>query len=58
MAETLTVSVIAELRRFISGAHLVEHDSKGPHIDLWAHETISGLHLRSNVTSGAAALGH
>ena len=32
----LTIAVVTEFCRFVSRAHLIEHDSEGPHVDLWS----------------------
>ena len=55
---TSTISVILQYRRLISCAHLVEHDSKRPHVYLWPNLRVLLANLWCNVALSATACHH
>jgi hypothetical protein len=54
----LTIAVVTEFCRFVSRAHLIEHDSKSPHVDFWTDKSVFGGNFWRNIASSAASLCH
>ena len=56
--EKYTISIVQKFGRFICSAHLVEHHSEGPHVDLWSDQCVLTLYLRCYVSSSTTLFHH